>query len=482
MYERIEQSTSLKGYTLGLILLLTTAVLLRIWAASGDFWLDEIWSLNFAKSASSPVDIVTKMHHDNNHILNTLNLYLLGDQENWFNYRLFSIVTGIGLVALLGYISFQRGPLESVTTVLLAALSYPLILYSSEARGYTPSAFFSLLSYALIRSYWERKHIAKLILFWITVALGFLSHLSFIYVYFAIIVWSLYRVMMREKDVYRLCIELIKYHAFPVMILSVLYRIHIRHIVIGGGEVYDVWNVVYKAIIMSVGAPEKGIFGLIGIGSAVAVFFLGLRLLWQEKTGEWIFFLFVIFLAPALIILIRKPEIIYFRYFFVCIPFFYLLAGHLLSWCFRQVSYGQLVYGAALLLYCSGNIYRDVTLLDKGRGQYYDAMQFMAANSSGTDIIVGSDHDFRNKTVMSFYSRYLPPGKKLRYVDQNQWPAEGLEWLVTHNQEVDYQPLPHLTMANGITYSLANSFRYSGVSGWHWFVYRKDNYQKNNKR
>jgi hypothetical protein len=317
------------------------------------------------------------------------------------------------------------------------------------------------------------------VLFWVTVAFGFLSHFSFIYVYFAIIAWSFYQLMVHEKDIYRSSIELTKIHAFPVMIFFVLYYIYIRHIVIGGGEVYDVWGIAYKAAILSVGAPEKGIFGLIGIGSAAAVFIFGLKLLWQERSGEWIFFLFAIFLAPALIVLIREPEIIYIRYFFVCIPFFYLLAGHVLSWCFRQGYQGRFVYGTVLLLCCSGNLYRDVNLLEKGRGHYYDAVQFMAENTEGPDIVVGSDHDFRNKTVLSFYARYLPPGKKLHYVDQDKWPAEGQEWLITHTQKIDYQPLLHLTTSKGITYSLAASYRYSGISGWHWFIYRKDKNQKN---
>ncbi|HEY1302347.1 MAG TPA: hypothetical protein VGF24_02280, partial [Vicinamibacterales bacterium] len=56
--------------------LLTAAIGLRVIAARGDLWLDELWSLSFARQLDSPLQIWTSIHHDNNHPLNTLYLFV----------------------------------------------------------------------------------------------------------------------------------------------------------------------------------------------------------------------------------------------------------------------------------------------------------------------------------------------------------------------------------------------------------------------
>ncbi|MGD8255524.1 MAG: hypothetical protein PVF48_14105, partial [Syntrophobacterales bacterium] len=111
----------------------TAGAVLRVWAAFDDFWLDEIMSLGLAQSISHPWEILT-LHHDNNHLLNTLYLFLIGKQQNWVWYRTLSVVTGTASVAIIAYTTFRRGFLEAATATVLVALSYPLILYSSEAR------------------------------------------------------------------------------------------------------------------------------------------------------------------------------------------------------------------------------------------------------------------------------------------------------------------------------------------------------------
>ena len=107
---------------------------LRVWAAFDNFWLDEIWSLNLAQSIRHPWEIIT-LHRDNNHMLNTFYLFLVGKQQSWFWYRILSVVTGAASVAIIAYGTLRRGFLEAATATALAALSYPLILYASEARG-----------------------------------------------------------------------------------------------------------------------------------------------------------------------------------------------------------------------------------------------------------------------------------------------------------------------------------------------------------
>jgi hypothetical protein len=108
-----------------------------------------------------------------------------------------------------------------------------------------------------------------------------------------------------------------------------------------------------------------------------------------------------------------------------------------------------------------------------GRGGYREALGHLAEQTSGNDIILGSDHDFRNKMVLLYYSQFLPAGKRLLYFDQGRWPAGGPEWFVTHSQDTDFKPSERVVVAPQGEYRLERHFPYKGLSGWHWALYRR---------
>ena len=89
------------------------ACLAIVAAARGDLWLDEIWSIDFARAASTPLDIFA-IHHDNNHVLNTLYLYVVRSQSATYAFRLFAILCGIGSVIAAGLAASEWGRAETV--------------------------------------------------------------------------------------------------------------------------------------------------------------------------------------------------------------------------------------------------------------------------------------------------------------------------------------------------------------------------------
>jgi len=95
----------------------------------------------------------------------------------------------------------------------------------------------------------------------------------------------------------------------------------------------------------------------------------------------------------------------------------------------------------------------------------------MAKASSGAVITVGSDNDFRNKMLIEFYSRFLDGSKKLRYIDQDFWTSELPEWIILHSLDDSAMPEPRLVLENGRTYHLTKAERFSGNSGFGWFLY-----------
>ena len=127
------------------------AAALRLPGIFTDFWLDEIWSLNIAKSVHSPADVVLSeaARIDNNHPLNTWYLYALGDVRHWWLYRLPALATGIASVIVVAHAMWRRSATEAIAAALIVALSFPLVFYSSEARGYGLAVFFALVWFPL---------------------------------------------------------------------------------------------------------------------------------------------------------------------------------------------------------------------------------------------------------------------------------------------------------------------------------------------
>ena len=93
--------------TLVVVIAITLAVVLRFWASLDNFWLDEIWSWMMARQLKSPLEVVTRLHHDNNHHLNTLVLYAFGPNAPLYLYRLPAVLAGSGAVLLCGWVAGQ---------------------------------------------------------------------------------------------------------------------------------------------------------------------------------------------------------------------------------------------------------------------------------------------------------------------------------------------------------------------------------------
>src|SRR5690606_26207774 len=103
----------------------------------------EVWSLLLTMDMHSPLDVL-RVHHDNNHVLNTLWLYAMGlGQAEWV-YRLPSLLAGTAGIVLAGVIAAEQAASDASAThrrwrsavigSLLFGGSYMMVHYSSEAR------------------------------------------------------------------------------------------------------------------------------------------------------------------------------------------------------------------------------------------------------------------------------------------------------------------------------------------------------------
>ena len=446
---------------------------LAIGAALGDLWFDEIWSVDLARHVRSPQAIVTDLHHDNNHLLNTLFLYCLGKRQHWFWYRTLSLLMGVGMVALLVRVALRRGFLDALTVVCLAGVAYPVVLYSSEARGYSTAMFFGVASFMSFQACWQRREWWRRLLFWVTTALGLLAHLSFIHVYAAILCWSCIQAAAETGPRRARIGELVRCHAFPLAVACALYFLHVRHMVYGAGSIHTIWSAVSSAAAMSLGLPEVGVPQGVGVAAVCAVVALGTLRLWKDGVTEWRFFPLVLLVAPAAVLAVFQPAHPQPRYFVVCMPFLYLLLGYWLASCFRRSARGKALYAVALLGFVAGHALRIAPLLTLGRGGYTEAVVFMAQHTKGQRVVVGSDHDFRNGMLLGFYWPRLVRSKRLVYVEQHRWDEQRPEWMITHSLDTSFEPHPEIWVDGLWTYELARSYRYAGDSGWNCFIYRR---------
>lgn len=109
---------------------------LRIAAARSELWVDELWSLDLVSHLTSPDQVFWAISHDNNHFLNSLWMYLVGQQAAPLVYRLPSIVFSTAAILVAARIGARVNAAASVMAAFMASCSYALVAHGSEARGY----------------------------------------------------------------------------------------------------------------------------------------------------------------------------------------------------------------------------------------------------------------------------------------------------------------------------------------------------------
>lgn len=245
-------------FAYGLVVLSVAALVLRLYAATDNFWLDEIFNYSLAKDkVHSLIDVFTgiKVEH---HFLVTLSMYLTGDQLNWVWYRLPSVIAGTGTLALMALVGYRRMRTAALTiTVAVAAVSYPLVVYSSEARGYALAAFFSLAMFVFIDAYWRSRNGWYLIGFWSATIIAVLYHPVVVYISLALGLWSLVREWRLGGGFPRIVRELALRHAVPLVFMAWLYLIIMRQWGSVGGDILPVARVVGDTMAVAIGLPMR---------------------------------------------------------------------------------------------------------------------------------------------------------------------------------------------------------------------------------
>lgn len=448
---------------------------LRVALARGDLWLDELWSLSFARQITWPWHVLTAIHHDNNHPLNTFVLYVTakvaGAHGPSIVYRLMPIVAGVATIPLLYWTETRRedplGPISGLIAATLCAGSFLGVLYSSEARGYAPAAFFAVLAFALVRTR-EMTTGSDRVTFTVVCALGLLSHLTFLFVYAGLAAWTFVRFVIERRDI-RAWLAL---HQMVLVVVVGVYLVDARKLVYGGGPAFSVPDVVMRVLSIVGGGSDAGADRWSAMLSTSVAALFGIGILIKARNDEWVFFVTTLIVAPALMLLVYEPRFLDVRYFFIVVPFLWILAARVLAVATTHGGYGWIFVVLVLVSVSVGNIGRLISPLRDGRGHYRDAVETMARLAPGDQVTVGSDHDFSNRLIIDYYGEERPSGKTITYVSADRVVAGDAEWYLTRTHRPEEAVPPTIVLMDR-QFTLVQSFRYGGISGWNWHLYRR---------
>jgi hypothetical protein len=449
-------------------------VVVRVFAAHNDLWFDEVWTLQLLRErVSSFGDVFTNLKHSNNHHLCSLWMWFVGQNASSLVYRLPSVLASIGTIVLAGLIGLRQSRLEGCIAVILTSWSYLLIHFGTEARGYSLAIFFALLAWYALQQFEEKRSWIWIIVFWSAVVLGFLAHLEFAICFAGLVAWALWRFVRNRSKWRQAVIDLLALFTAPILLLLAFYFVAIRGMEIGGGPEWQVTPLLIKTASYMLGGPASGAAAGIAALLAVASIYVVLIYLMFERDDRWIFYAVVI-MVPLGLLAILLPVPLSVRYFIISVAASLVLLSSGCAALLRRDVAGRGIGLTLLVVFVAGNAANTGNLLRFGRGQYLAALVFMEKNSNGREVVITSDHGFRNGMLVNYYKRYLARPDSIRYANGATLNEGGPDWLILHRFDLTGWP-DRVTDEYGNAYQLVKIYRYSDNSGWNWLLYHNLN-------
>jgi hypothetical protein len=450
---------------------------LRVRGVLTDFWLDEVWSLFAAVDLASPIEILTRLHDDNNHPLNSLWMYGLGERQGWYVYRFPALVAGIATIAAAWLAARRTGAMAGVLAAVLVATSYPMVLYASEARGYAPMLLCGIVALvaapAVTEARTSRRRAAAAATVVVASIGGMLSHLLFFHWYAGIAAASV--VAGRRSPDRRDSGLVLATHGAVVVAAGLLWLVFARHLPAPRGPVHAYLDVTIDAVSLAFGGPARAeggpaaaIAATVALG-AIALAAAEIARSLRERDPAWIAPAVACFLAPALTLLAMRPEVVFVRYFLVAIVGLYLLAARYLARLAVGGALARVTLAVLLAAFLAGQVRHLMRFHEHGRGGYVAAIRHVAAASGGASVTVSSDHAFRNGKLVEFYAARVPGARVTHVVYRGSGSAPG--WWLVHR--FDGQPAPPPILRFGpARYRREGVFPHGSLSGWTWYLYR----------
>jgi hypothetical protein len=441
-------------------------------AGRGTLWFDELLSLQWARSAQQPWHILELYRHDNNHPLNTLWLMLAGEDRHPWIYRGLSMVSGLVVLVLVWIAARRLSQQFAWVPLLLAATSFPLVLYASEARGYAPALACLLGAWLLVSAQKTGGEVWRVPLFWLLCLGALFSHGTSVVILAALGVYFLIDRHDRGETPARLAARAALWFGVPSVVSAVYWFFFLRLMMIAGGPEYSLPQVLGHFFGYAFGVPGAGSgpwsFAMVGFLLVAAALVWGC---FPDRATR-VFFVCAITVCPALSLLATDTTYLYFRYFLVSLPFVYLLAAPVADAFRSSAPVWKMAAGFLLAAVVAGQIPRLATLIGQERGDYAAALTRIASEPAAGRKIV-SNTEMQVGFLLAHLKRSEPHLDSLILVPQARAAEEVADWIVYASQE-DPPAVPQESLElHGDIYRAVSVHHSAPVSGSHWTVYRR---------
>lgn len=453
-------------------LAMTGGLALRIFGADGPLWLDELVSVDFVTGANGPNGILTA--HDNNHVLNTLWLAMVGPQAPVMLQRALAIALSVAAIPLAGLLLRPRGTAAAIAGTVVFALAVPFVVYGSEARGYA-----GLLICTLAMILAADRHLATDppgARWWAAAATGFgvafqpLMALACVSVSGAVFLVHLRRSRSFDAALSR-SIRFLAPSIVVGMALVALaaWQIHRTGLAFGGVKTFTVENFVsgYAGMLTAVLGLPAGVPSLLPLALIAVV--LAVVALRPATDRDLPLVLTGVVVVPALLFLARPPNTEMVRYHMVAGIVAAVGLALALSVAARAGTAGRLFGAVVAAVWIAGQSMQVAGFLSLGRAPVQPLVAEAAAGLA-EPIVIGS----RRPLLAVYYVRALARETGRRFiladrVDCVRPPDLLLDWVndrpTSDVQQGDEAPC-------GAVYDLVGDTRPFWLSGMEFGVYR----------
>jgi hypothetical protein len=481
---------------------------LRVGGALGDLWLDEIRTLGIVSERGTVGEIIWGPGRTNNHILNSLDVLLVGTDSSPLILRGFSVVTGVLSVAFAGLIGLRQGRMPALVSMLLISVSFIMVNFGSEARGYGAMVFFFLITVFLVDGALrgEPSRRWKIVLAAVALA-GFMSHLLFVFALFGLAWWVFFESAYpgwRIRSAVARTFSLLHWTAIVTGVFATSLIITWEGLTgwrfwAGPQRLYTVFARLFQ---YSLGLPEV----LPSESIPIIVAILTLVLWWlvrdsvspveRRRTGLYSFHLVGV---PILLFAGGLYSFVFTRFLILIAVTYLLLLGQLLGNLAARNDWRRGVSVLLLALFLLGSGSHLVRFFRWGRGSYAETVARIAAVADTEAFTVGATNAAKiNREVFDYYVERSP----LRWNVDWRDPSESPEWILEQGFAHDEIPCPEMLLTSLSSepvpwsntsgpeacpkihrtenvppgflkaYRLFAYTRYWGPSGWGWKVYR----------
>ena len=457
--------------------------LLRIVMARGDLWLDEAWSLKLVTGISSPWAVFWGISHDNNHFLNSLWLAWLGPEAPAWTYRVPSVVFGTLAIPLAAAIGWRRGQASAVVSAWFVALSMPLVIYGSEARGYAGLVASSLVAIAAIEPAFDDLMVGKTPgrsraswILGVSIGFGTLCHLTMLATLTVLSLAAAFRLTCSGRSL-RSCIDLTTTLFGPSLVCLLPAMAAMAGIAYRGGfETGGVMPFTTSDFSAGLGGMLRSMLGLPSVVPTSLVFLVVSALaavaLLVGRIEPQLRFLGIagLVVLPAGMAVAHLPNLMFPRYFLVPGLVVLLIEADLVGHLWGRASTLSCIVAASLLCATTiGQAASDLSAVVAGRGASGEALSIMAREGRP---VYSSDSRFRSETVAEVAARRQHIA--LTYVPADRFCNEVPDWYIVTDGEAAAPPL--LTIGEGScsrSFAKRATFPASALSGMRWVLYRR---------